>query len=49
MYYVAINGKVVPIPYQYYQDAWDACAHYKETMCAVITEIVPEDRLNEYR
>lgn len=49
MWYVAINGKVIPIPYQRYEDAWAACAHYKETMVAVCTEIVPEDRLDEYR
>ena len=49
MWYVAINGKVIPIPYQRYEDAWAAWAHYKETMVAVCTEIVPEDRLDEYR
>ena len=49
MWYVVINDRLVPIPYQRYQEAWEAAAHYKETMCAVCVSIVNEDSIDNYR
>ncbi len=40
MWYVKLNGKILPTPYQYYHDCLNECIRLKEEMCAVITEPV---------
>ena len=40
MWYVELNGKVLPTPYQYYSDCFNECKRLEETMCAVIANPV---------
>lgn len=49
MWYVVVNDKVIPTPYQYYSDALDEAIRLKETMCAVCTSVINEDQLDDYR
>jgi hypothetical protein len=36
MWYVNLNGRVLPTPYQQYRDGMDECERLKRTMIAVI-------------
>ena len=40
MWYVELNGKIIPEPYQYYHDCLDECIRLSEEMCAVRTRPV---------
>lgn len=40
MWYVKLNGTILPTPYLYYSDCFDACNRLKEEMIAVCTEPV---------
>ena len=43
MWYVELNGKIIPTPYQFYEDCMAACRHYQETMVAVCATPVWQD------
>lgn len=40
MWYVKLNGTILPTPYLHYSDCFDACNRLKEEMIAVCTEPV---------
>lgn len=40
MWYVKLNGHVLPTPYQRFGECMDACRQIKKEMVAVITEPV---------
>ncbi len=40
MWYVELNGKIIPEPYQYYSDCLDECIRLSHEMCAVMTRPV---------
>lgn len=40
MWYVELNGTIIPTPYQYYQDCLEECIRLREEMCAVCTRPV---------
>jgi hypothetical protein len=47
MFYISINGKVLPTPYQTFPEAMEECIRVQKTMVAVVVKIVSEaDLLN---
>ena len=40
MWYVKLNGTILPIPYQHFSDCLAECKRLQRTMCAVSTEPV---------
>lgn len=40
MWYVKLNGTILPTPYQYFSDCLAECKRLQRTMCAVSTEPV---------
>jgi hypothetical protein len=43
MWYVELNGKILPTPYQYFSDCLSECIRLQEEMCAVSTRPVKID------
>lgn len=43
MWYVELNGKILPTPYQYFSDCLSECIRLQEEMCAVSTRPVRID------
>ncbi len=40
MWYVKLNGNILPTPYQNFSDCLEACKQIQREMCAVMTEPV---------
>ena len=40
MWYVKLNGNILPTPYQFFSDCLAECIRLQNTMCAVTTEPV---------
>lgn len=40
MWYVKLNDKIIPTPYQFFSDCLSECQRLKQTMIAVCTEPV---------
>ena len=40
MWYVKLNGTILPTPYQYFGDCMDECRRLDDEMVAVMTEPV---------
>lgn len=40
MWYVVLNDRILPTPYQYMRQATDECRRLKKEMVAVMTDVV---------
>lgn len=48
MWYVVVNNRVLPTPYQSFSDALTEANRLQWSMCAVSTKVIFEDELGNY-